>query len=258
MEIRSLRNARQRLIDFRLIENDDTTWILKYDQHGTRGSGIYQINYELLELFDFGKFGNQYFRNDGISENLVTKNADLSQNSDLSLQNTHYSLEQNETKQNSSSSRTISSNKITNSKIKKAEEDEEEIILTDEDLASSDRARRFIEKQYKNFFIQNHSRGFPEAKRKWLIDIGNPKWSDKQIEEAVLKAVRGTNNNAYLIENIYNNLNGNNGSSKAPPEKTESPEEIERRRKIEEANEEQRRKRMEYVKILKEREAKNG
>ena len=138
MESRSLRNARQRLIDFRLIDDDDDTWILRYQKHGTHVAGIYSMNYELLELFDYGKYGNKFFRNEScvaditekmvsnlsetfidiaesqsVTETLVTKNADLPPNSDISLQKGYVSLELNKTKQNkSSSSAIISSNKI--------------------------------------------------------------------------------------------------------------------------------------------------
>lgn len=123
MESRSLRNARERLVNFRLIESDDTTWILKYEPRGTKESGIYIINYILLELFDYGKFGNRFFHNEDDygkfgnvkckdvpefeykSENLVTKNADLYSKSDpksakdVPLSNTIL----NETKQNKTS-----------------------------------------------------------------------------------------------------------------------------------------------------------
>jgi hypothetical protein len=76
MENRSLRNARQRLIDYRLIDDDDTTWIIRYEQRGTKESGIYSINYELLYQFDYGKFGNGYYPNDEIVDNSVDNSDD--------------------------------------------------------------------------------------------------------------------------------------------------------------------------------------
>ena len=98
IEDRSLQRARKELTTFRLIEVDDTTWILKYEPRGTKHSGIYTINYELLSLFDYGQYGNRYFRNtddygqigDGyvrnteiITDKLGTENAEFCPKSDI-------------------------------------------------------------------------------------------------------------------------------------------------------------------------------
>lgn len=124
-----------------------------------------------------------------------------------------------EEKETSSSS---SNNGISNiakdvPKIKRAEDDEEEIKVSESEQKNFDRAKKLIEAQYNNFFYLNESKGLMECKRKWTIEIGDPRFSDKRIEEAIYKA-RGTKNLAYLIENIHNNLYGG-GNGK--PDKTE-------------------------------------
>jgi hypothetical protein len=105
IEDRTLRRSRNELTNFRLIESDDTTWILKYESRGTKESGIYTINYILLEMFDYGKYGNVFVRNsDGITDKMVTQmsaiDSDYGQNGNANGRITDKNVPLSKTKQN--------------------------------------------------------------------------------------------------------------------------------------------------------------
>ncbi len=149
---RALRRIRQRLIDFRLVENNDNTWLIRYETHGTHKAGIYSLNYEMLECFDYGHFSNQNVRNvveiNGqpaeIADTLVTKNAELPQKQspvadtlvtknaeldDFSSKSVGLSrTKQNKTKQNETEHHVVKSVSITNIGLQNKESSDDSFL----------------------------------------------------------------------------------------------------------------------------------
>ncbi len=238
MENRSLRNARQRLIDYRLIDDDDTTWIIRYEQRGTKESGIYSINYELLYQFDYGKFGNGYYPNDEIvdnsvdnsddygkfgngkckdapknepiEENLVTENADLPPKSDpISAKNVLLSnTVLNETKLNTTPSLPYTGTDPSNGKIEN--EKKEGMLLSQKEEKKNDIVQvledttlRWVNK----LFGPDHCQKYPDdSNRREIARIKERGCSSVTIKNTVLHWKQEIKYPSKLDEFVLNSL----------------------------------------------------
>ena len=193
MELRSLRNARTRLTGFRLIPEDETTWLVRYETRGTKESGVYSINYELLEGFDLGKFGNGNYPNEPIRENLVTKNADLPPKNDpISANNVLLS----ETKQNITKlSLSNTPNSLSPDKWKYEGWREH-----------FDIGKKLIENQYQFFFTNTMKGNISNEQYRMIAFIG--KSGDKAIPVISEKASKAKDP-INIIAWAYEELSGN-------------------------------------------------
>lgn len=197
MEVRTLRNARDRLLSFRLVEGDDTTWILRYEQKGTKESGIYTINYDLLSKFDFGKICSENFLNDPpISESLVTKNADLDQKTDPICAKDVLPSRTilNKTKQDPLSmdpGPSIGTSKEFATLEKSESELDEEIAMKEDEAIHKQYGRKLIEEIYPFYFARNQGGVMNEVKNKMITELGYFLEMDEELTRKCITNVAG-------------------------------------------------------------------
>jgi len=208
-DIRTLRNARNKLSAYLHEEGNPDSWIAKYHENGIKEYGTYQINFVYLQEF-YSNFTEDLQESSSNKNKLSPKiEGDLLSKSAKNVLPSNTILEKNIQEKEEEVPDRVQSTKI----IHDSEENKEPPPppVSNLDRESFQIAKKAIEFNFDiNYFTSR--KGLMPAKRQAMVEIG--KYPENLIKSAIEKKGNGIKNPEYLISNVLEELKANGNGHK--------------------------------------------